>query len=101
MAIFFQYIKGVNYVDNAPLYSFFKFQGPSGNNSKDFERVPVLFLNTSNNPSSGKGSCGHIITQLAVGQSIDTDFTFKDTVSFKKALTLNYSPSESSIALLR
>ena len=100
MAIFFQYIKGVNYVDNAPLYTFLKFQGPSGSNSKGFERVPVLYLNTSNNPSSGGQPCGHIITQGAVGQSIDTNFVFNGTVTFKDFLTLNYSPSESSIASL-
>lgn len=82
-----KYIKGLNENNGAdPLYTFLYFERDYAlrEDKTDFSFVPFLDVQTTNNTINDINNArfGHIITQKATNQHIDTLFTFKNSVKF-------------------
>lgn len=91
-----RYIKGLNENNGAsPLYTFLLFCWKRNSTLAHFDNVPELKYSETNditanliNPANASNSWGHIITQKATNQSIDTAFTFNSTVTIKDNIYL-------------
>jgi len=90
-----KYIKGFNEdtqaaSDKKPLYTFINFKHFIAGNT--FECMPSIFYTLINNPSGGTTSdfdAGHIITQSALQQHIDTAFTFLSSLIIRSSDSTN------------
>ena len=78
--IHWRYTKGLNQDGNGnSLYTFLSFKAPQTDNAS-FDAVPELLYSNSSNGFGSADTWGHVITQKATGQSIDTEFTFNNNI---------------------